>query len=76
MISEAGRNGRRSGSLPRGVQRDGRPAGAAAESARRSPWVTGIIVMFVVIVLVNAGFIYIAVKGADPVVPSYSSEQR
>ena len=45
-------------------------------SSRRSPWVIGIIVGFVVLVLVNAAFIYIAVKGADEVVPSYHTEQR
>jgi hypothetical protein len=43
---------------------------------RHSPWVIGIIVMFVVVVLVNAGFIYVAVKGADKVVPSYHTEAR
>jgi hypothetical protein len=42
----------------------------------RSPWVLGIIIGFVVVLLVNAGFIYIAVKGADQVVPSYLSEER
>jgi hypothetical protein len=44
--------------------------------ARKSPWVVGIIIAFVVIALVNAGFIYVAVKGADQVVPSYHAEQR
>jgi hypothetical protein len=43
---------------------------------RRSPWVIGIVIGFVVMVLVNAAFIYIAVKGADQVVPSYHAEQR
>jgi hypothetical protein len=46
------------------------------ERGRRSPWVIAIVVGFVVIVLVNMGFIYIAVKGADPVVPSYNAEER
>lgn len=41
-----------------------------------SPWVIGIVVGFVLMALVNAGFIYIAVKGADPVVPSYTIEER
>jgi hypothetical protein len=43
---------------------------------RRSPWVVGIIIGFVVMLLMNATFIYIAVKGADQVVPSYHAEQR
>jgi hypothetical protein len=43
---------------------------------QRSPWVVGIIIGFVVMVLVNAAFIYIAVRGADPVVPSYNAEGR
>jgi hypothetical protein len=42
----------------------------------RSPWVISIVIGFVLIVLVNMGFIYIAVKGADPVVPSYGIEER
>jgi len=29
-----------------------------------------------VVILVNGVFIYIAVKGADPVVPSYVTEER
>jgi hypothetical protein len=43
---------------------------------KRSPWVLGIIIGFIVVVLVNAGFIYVAVRGADSVVPSYNAEQR
>jgi hypothetical protein len=46
------------------------------KAVRRSPWVIGIIVGFVLIVLVNMGFIFIAVRGADPVVPSYGLEER
>jgi hypothetical protein len=42
----------------------------------RSPWVYGIVIGFVLVVLVNAGFIYVAVKGADQVVPSYIAEER
>jgi hypothetical protein len=46
------------------------------QERRRSPWVVGIVVGLVIVVLVNAGFIYVAVKGADPVVPSYRFEER
>jgi type IV secretory pathway VirB3-like protein len=49
---------------------------APGTGARRSPWIIGIIIMFAVIVVVNVGFIYIAVKGADQVVPSYLTEER
>lgn len=48
----------------------------AAGERRRSPWVIGIIVGFVVMVLMNAVYIYVAVKGADQVVPSYIAEER
>lgn len=47
-----------------------------AATRRRSPWVVGIIIGFVVMVLVNIAFITIAVKGADSVVPSYQSADR
>jgi hypothetical protein len=43
---------------------------------RRSPWVTGIIIGFVVMLLMNAVFIYVAVKGRDQIVPSYAAEER
>jgi flagellar basal body-associated protein FliL len=46
------------------------------EPSRRSPWVVGIIIGLLIVVLVNAGFIYIAMKGADQVVPSYNAEAR
>jgi hypothetical protein len=48
----------------------------ATTPQRRSPWVVGIFVMFAIVVLVNAVFIYVAVKGADQVVPSYITEGR
>ncbi|HSJ06799.1 MAG TPA: hypothetical protein VK936_08855 [Longimicrobiales bacterium] len=41
-----------------------------------SPWVIGIIIGFIVMALANAGFIYIAITGADQVVPSYVAEDR
>jgi hypothetical protein len=46
------------------------------EKQARSPWIIGIIIGFAVVVLVNAAFIYIAVKGADRVAPSYVAEER
>ena len=52
-----------------------RPAGAEG-GAKRSPWVIGIIIGFVLMILVNIAFITIAVKGADTVVPSYRTSDR
>ena len=52
---------------------------APAESGvqtKRSPWVIGIIIGFVMMILVNIAFITIAVKGADTVVPSYQTSDR
>ena len=39
-------------------------------------WPIGIIVALVVVLLVNALFIYLAVSGADEIVPSYATEPR
>jgi hypothetical protein len=39
-------------------------------------WPIVITVGLVIVMVVNFLFIYIAVKGADAVVPSYNSEQR
>lgn len=43
---------------------------------RIDPWVLGIAVGFLVMLVVNVGFIYIAIKGADPISPSYAAEAR
>ncbi|HEX5632638.1 MAG TPA: hypothetical protein VFX50_05395 [Gemmatimonadales bacterium] len=48
----------------------------AAPSSGRSPWVTAIVIGFALMIAVNAAFIWIAVRGQDPVVPSYSTESR
>jgi hypothetical protein len=53
-----------------------REAATVENDKRRSPWVIGIVIGLVIVVLVNAGFIYLAVKGADQVVPSYRIEAR
>jgi hypothetical protein len=52
-----------------------RPAESGAKT-KRSPWVIGIIIGFVMMILVNIAFITIAVKGADTVVPSYQTSDR
>jgi hypothetical protein len=52
-----------------------RPAEDGAKT-KRSPWVIGIIIGFVMMILVNIAFITIAVKGADTVVPSYQTSDR
>lgn len=43
---------------------------------RRSPWVVAIIAGLAIMALVNFAFIYVAVRGADDVVPSYDLEHR
>jgi hypothetical protein len=53
-----------------------REAAIVENEQRRSPWVVGIVIGLMIVVLVNVGFIYLAVKGADQVVPSYRIEAR
>jgi len=43
---------------------------------RRSPWVLGIVIGLALMMLVNFAFIYIALRDADQVVPSYQLEHR
>lgn len=50
--------------------------GLPGERKRRSPWVLAIIIGLAIMALVNFAFIYVAVRGADEVVPSYNLEQR
>lgn len=45
-------------------------------SRRRLAWPIGIVLAFVIILAVNALFIYLAVSGADEIAPSYQTEQR
>ena len=45
-------------------------------SSRIRLWPVLITVGLVLVILVNAIFIYIAVSGADDVVPSYQTEER
>lgn len=51
-------------------------AGVRGGEKRDRLWPTIIVVGLVVVVLVNALFICIAVKGADTVVPSYTQGDR
>lgn len=46
------------------------------EKRNRSPWPLAIIAGLTLVAIWNAGFIYIAVSGADPVDPSYVAEAR
>ena len=48
------------------------------ESRRSSDWVwpAAIVAGLLMVVFVNVAFIYIAVSGADEVVPSYATEER
>ena len=54
--------------------REGPHQSGATNKARLWPFL--ITVGLVLVVLVNAIFIYIAVSGADDVVPSYLTEER
>lgn len=54
-----------------------RGAPDAPESAPRSwIWPVAIVVGLVLVMVVNAGFIVVAVTGADEVVESYTTEER
>jgi hypothetical protein len=50
------------------------PSECNSRAARRWPW--GIGIGLAVVVLVNAVFAYLAVRGADHVVSSYRTERR
>ncbi len=52
------------------------PAAAADETDRGWVWPAGIVVGLLIVVLVNVGFIIVAVGGADEVVESYTTEPR
>lgn len=60
---------------PEPTGRDGPPAGPV-RSRRDRLWPILITIGLVFVVLINAVFIYIAVSGADDVVPSYHTEER
>ena len=50
--------------------------GEVGGSGKNRLWPMIITVGLIVVLVVNAVFIYIAVKGADAVVPSYNTEER
>jgi hypothetical protein len=58
---------------PDEMMSDGSNAGTPG---KKSPWPLLITVGLIFVVVVNAIFIYIAVSGADDVVPSYVTEER
>jgi len=62
-----------------GKGRADRP-GSGEVSANPKPgsrlWPTLIILGLTLVILVNLAFIYVAVSGADEVVPSYETEER
>jgi hypothetical protein len=53
-----------------------RTSGSTAPPLARDRWLLALIAGFVVMIAVNAFFIYVAVNGSDPVVPSYRTEAR
>ncbi|HXG43942.1 MAG TPA: hypothetical protein VNJ71_04200 [Gemmatimonadales bacterium] len=48
----------------------------STSKAPRSRWPLAIAVGLLVVVVVNALFAYVAIRGADAVVPSYQTEPR
>lgn len=61
---------------PSASAEDGRaPKGSEAGGGIRL-WPVLIVLGMTLVILVNGLFIYIAVKGADEVVPSYNTEER
>ncbi len=50
--------------------------GATSSPRRRSPWLIAIIVALALVGIVNVLFIWIAVRGQDPVVDSYVTQSR
>ena len=48
----------------------------AADKRNGRVWPIAIVVGLVIVILVNVLFIYVAVSGADAVVPSYNTEPR
>ena len=62
---------------PRGAARSETGAREAEPPAKAAwVWPVGIVVGLLLVITVNAGFIYLAVTGADEVVPSYAAEER
>ncbi len=49
---------------------------ATSSPRRRSPWLIAIIVALALVGIVNVLFIWIAVRGQDPVVDSYVTQSR
>ena len=58
---------------PAGIEDEPRPSEPRSGSRL---WPVLITLGLLFVILVNAVFIYIAVKGADDVVPSYHTEER
>lgn len=48
----------------------------APSTEPRNWWPMGIVIALVVVIAINVAFIVVAVRGSDPVVPSYSTEAR
>jgi hypothetical protein len=47
---------------------------SSSPAGRHWPW--GIAIGLLIVVLINVLFAYVAIAGADPVVPSYRTEAR
>jgi hypothetical protein len=63
-------------SLNQAPENGGAAEGAPAVAPKSRLWPIAITVGLIFVILVNLAFIYIAVTGADEVMPSYFTEPR
>jgi len=52
------------------------PPGGTPGRRRRSPWLLAIVIGLVLVAIVQVLFIYIAVRGQEPVAESYTTTAR
>jgi hypothetical protein len=83
MDGNTGVDGRRGSGRGGGPRGEGAPGGGCETPRRRSItlsrdmiWPAAVVLFLVTVVLVNVVFVYVAVRGADEVAPSYVTGDR